>query len=589
MSLGGPDEGQGRSISRGLGSSTSSGVASTDTFACSFPPPGGRQKDTSTTLSADRVNDSSTRLSTHMVCDDEKDGDDQGASAACSSSATGPRQVSFHASSSSAMSGAGLTPSGSVGSYTGAVGVGCCGGMTDVTSSFLSMSPCSAPKISDAASGMSIPGWSPISVTSTSNRPTSATSSVRPTQFITPNWRDKNSNNNSNKRSGGSGSDGSSRDAAGAYGRLRSNRKKRSLHRCQPPSKCLSTLAAEVSILESDGDDDPYGGNDSDTDNSDGESFSFPGTTTNTTSTWDNHHDHAGSLSSGYYGYDDGRANSFNTRPYKRQPSSCEWDHHGSTPLALGESHQVSTSTRCSSGNVSGANTCTTDGGGSTSPCFSQASSNGEHSGATSTAMSPLLLSQSAPSGLVGEWGQFVDVISTDESNKKARPPRPLAFSPGLGGGSCIVGAAPSPSAAARAAADTSTNLPYFPKSRRRSSGGRAPPRRRASSVGSHHDSTIPVGAGTTGSPRRRFVLSPRSASRVVGKVRSSSLFLEDASVRSNKSGGGASPPPPSPSLGPLSLRQGAFPSGQDAVSEQSIMQRPSLDDVSFALDKMQV
>jgi len=342
-----------------------------------------------------------------------------------------------------------------------------------------------------------------------------------------------------------------------------------------------------VSILESDGDDHPYGGNDSDTDNSDEESFSFPGTT-NTTSTWDNHHDHAGSLSSGYYGYDDGRANSFNTRPYKRQPSSCEWDHHGSTALALGGSRRVSTSTRCSSGNVSGANT--TDGGGSTSPCFSQASSNGEHSGATnSAAMSPLLLSQSAPSGLVGEWGQFVDVISTDESNKKARPPQPLAFSPGLGGGSCIVGTAPSPSATIRAAADTSTNLPYFPKSRRRSSGGRAPPRRRASSVGSHHDNTIPVGAGTTGSPRRRFALTPRSASRVVGKVRSSSLFLEDVSVRSHKSAGGSSPPPPSPSLGPLSLRQGAFPSGQDAVSEQSIMQRPSLDDVSFAMDKMQV
>ena len=345
-----------------------------------------------------------------------------------------------------------------------------------------------------------------------------------------------------------------------------------------------------MSILESDGDDQhPYGGgDDSDTDNSDGESFSFPGTSTNT-STWDTHpRDPTGSLSSGYYEYcyDDGRASSFNTRPYKRQPSSCEWDHHGSTALvALGGSRQVSASTRCSSGNVSGANTCTTDGGGSTSPC----SSNGEHSGATSAAMSPLLLSESAPSGLVGEWGQFVDVISTDErcggigSNKKARPPQPLAFSPGLGGGSCIVGPAPSPSAA-----DTSTNLPYFPKSRRRSSGGRAPPRRRASSVGSQHDNTIPT--GTTGSPRRRFALTPRSASRVVGKVRSSSLFLENASVRSSKSaGGGPSPPPPSPSLGPLSLRQGAFPSGQDAVSEQPIMQRPSLDDVSFAMDKMQV
>ena len=74
MSMGGPDEGQGRSISRGLGGSTSSAVAYTDTFACSFPPPGGRQKDTSTTLSVDRVNDSSTHLSTRMVCDDE-DGD----------------------------------------------------------------------------------------------------------------------------------------------------------------------------------------------------------------------------------------------------------------------------------------------------------------------------------------------------------------------------------------------------------------------------------------------------------------------------------------------------------------------------------
>ena len=488
------------------------------------------------------------------------------------------RQVSFDRRrlppAVSSMSGMGLTPSTSVGSYSGtrsmsgSSAAGCC--MTDVTSSFLSMSPCSA-----ATDASGIPGWSPVSVTSTST----STSMQLPSQQIdntnttdrstaASSWRDNGDNVNNNNKRSSSVSDSCGRTT---FGRIRSNRKKRSLHR-QPPSKCLSSLAAEVSILESDGDDNCC--NDS---GSDSDEDSFP---SNTGSTWDkpNRTSSTDPFSSNYC-YD-GRS-SFNTRPYKRQPSSCEWDPHGSSSIS--GSHRAPTSSRCSSSNVSGADA------GSVSPCFSHASSNGDQQ--NGAAMSPLLLSQSAPSGLVGEWGQFVDVISADERNggiKKKERPQPLAFSPGLGGLRCIPGrtgdSAASSSSTTRV--DTSTNLPYFPKSRRRGSSGRVTLRRRASSVGSHHDMT-PTG-GTGSSNRRRFAITARFAGgtrSAVARAHSSSLFLQDTSIQ-GKTSGGPSPPPPSPSLGPTSVRQS---SGKSTISEQPLTPRPSLDDVSFAMDNMQV
>ena len=536
------------------------------------------------------TNSYTTRSNQMMMCDE----DDRGASHAVAVSDIlslgGPpddtgsvRQVSFDRHrlppAASNMSGTGLTPSTSVGSYSGirsmsgSSAAGCC--MTDVTSSFLSMSPCSA-----ATDASGIPGWSPVSVTSTS------TSTQLPSQQIdntittsqsrstaTSSWRDNGDNvNNNNKRSSsGSESCGRTRPAS-TFGKIRSNRKKRSLHR-QPPSKCLSSLAAEVSILESDGDDNCC--NDS---GSDSDEDSFP---SNTGSTWDktNRTSNIDAFSSGYC-YD-GRS-SFNTRPYKRQPSSCEWDHHGSSSIS--GSHRAPTSSRRSSSNVSGTDT------GSVSPCFSHTSSSGEQQ--RGTAISPLLLSQSAPSGLVGEWGQFVDVISADErsSSKKKERPQPLAFSPGLGGLRCIPGrTGGTTSSSSTAKVDAGTNLPYFPKSRRRGSSGRVTLRRRASSVGSHHDVT-PSG-GTGSSNRRRFAVATRFAGgtrSTVARAHSSSLFLQDTSVK-GKTSGGPSPPPPSPSLGPLSLRQGAFPSGKSTASDQQLTPRPSLDDVSFAMDNMQV
>ena len=495
------------------------------------------------------------------------------------------RQVSFDRRrlppAVSSMSGMGLTPSTSVGSYSGtrsmsgSSAAGCC--MTDVTSSFLSMSPCSA-----ATDACGLPGWSPVSVTSTS----ASTSMQLPTSWQIDNtntsttgqstaassWRDNgdNDNNINNKRSS-SGSDSCGRPTgpASTFGRIRSNRKKRSLHR-QPPSKCLSSLAAEVSILESDGDDNCC--NDS---GSDSDEDSFP---SNTGSTWDkpNRTSSTDPFSSNYC-YD-GRS-SFNTRPYKRQPSSCEWDPHGSSSIS--GSHRAPTSSRCSSSNVSGADA------GSVSPCFSHTSSNGEqHSG---TAMSPLLLSQSAPSGLVGEWGQFVDVISADERSggKKKERPQPLAFSPGLGGMRCIPGRTGGTASSSTAKVDTSTNLPYFPKSRRRGSSGRVTLRRRASSVGSHHDVT-PTGGTAGSSNRRRFAITALFSDgtrSTVARTHSSSLFLRDTSIQ-GKTSGGPSPPPPSPSLGPMSVRQS---SGKSTTSEQLLTPRPSLDDVFFAMDNMQV
>ena len=559
--------------------------------------------DTPTTRCGQKIDNMTTNShktrsnQTMMMCDDD---DDRGASRAVAVSdilslggppdidAGSARQVSFDrhrlappaasTSSNVSMSGtAGLTPSTSAGSYSGirsmssSSAAGCC--MTDVTSSFLSMSPCSA-----ATEASGIPGWSPVSVTSTS-----ASTSMRPSQHIDSDvaagrsaeaatctsWRDNNGDgiliiNNNNKRSS-SGSDSRGRTTCtSTFGKIRSNRKKRSLRR-QPPSKCLSSLAAGVSILESDGDDNCC--NDS---GSDSDEDSFPSTTNRTGST---------DPFSSDYCYD-GRS-SFNTRPYKRQPSSCEWDHHGSGSVSVSGSHRAPNSSRCSSSNVSGTDA------GSVSPCFSHASSNGEQQ--TGTAMSPLFLSQSAPSGLVGEWGQFVDVISADErggSTKKERP-QPLAFSPGLGGLRCIPGSTvDTVSSSSATTADASTKLPYFPKSRRRGSSGRVTLRRRASSVGSHHDVT-PTGSTGSGN-RRRFAITARfagGARSAVARAHSSSLFLQDTSIQ-GKTSGGPSPPPPSPSLGPMSVRQG---SGKSTTSEQPLTPRPSLDDVSFAMDNMQV
>lgn len=558
---------------------------------CSF----GAAADTPTTRRGQNCNDvtikSHTSRSNHMMMCDE---DDRGASHAVAVSDilsldptdidTGSvRQVSFDRHrlppTASSMSGTGLTPSTSVGSYSGirsmssSSAVGCC--MTDVTSSFLSMSPCSA-----ATDASGIPGWSPVSVTSTS----ASTPMQLPSQQIdntnnatgrstaASSWRDNGDNVNNNNKRSSSGSDSCGRTIpATTFGRIRSNRRKRSLHR-QPPSKCLSSLAAEVSILESDGDDNCC--NDS---GSDSDEDSFP---SNTGSTWDkpNRTSTTDTFSSNYC-YD-GRS-SFNTRPYKRQPSSCEWDPHGSSSIS--GSHRAPTSSRRSSSIVSGTDAS------SVSPCFSHTSSNDDQQ--RGSAMSPLLLSQSAPSGLVGEWGQFVYVISADErngGNKKERP-QPLAFSPGLGGLRCIPGrtgdSAASSSSTARV--DTSTNLPYFPKSRRRGSSGRVTLRRRASSVGSHHDMT-PAG-GTGGSNRRRFAITARFAGgtkSAVARAHSSSLFLQDTSIQGKIGSGGPSPPPPSPSLGPTSVRQS---SGNCTKSKQPLTPRLSLDDVSFAMDNMQV
>jgi len=591
----------------------------------------------------DHTGSSSCHHPMMMLCDDH---DDRGASHAVDGSdrlaLEGGSAAARQNSSSSAMSSAGaggLTPSTSSGSYHSANGFksGGCGHVTDVTSSFLSMSPCSSASAgalhggsfagagwpsgtaaaaatgagagtgpgsgTDLASGLS--DWSPVSVAATALQPPSPQHQRSPA--IGSSWRKRSSNE----------SDSSSADRrTGPFGRIRSNRRKRSLHR-QPPSKCLSSLAAGVSILESDGDDDDghddddhdvhvhpscyhRHGNGDGSDTSDGDGF-FPGAAP-THGALDRrsdyqhnghdhgHHDEAG-LSAGHFLYED-RA-SFNTRPYKRQPSSCEW-------IASSGYHQhphpnqvapASSPSRCSSSNVSGAD----------SPCFSHASStNGEPPSAS------VFLPPSAPSGPAGEWGQFVEVVSAEENNNKARPPpQPLAFSPGLGGAGCLRpsrtggrgGAAASSSSSSHRAgtADISSNLPYFPKSRRRSSGGgRVTHRRRASSVGSHHD--MPPGGGG-GGQRRRFAIAPRAAGRMgaaaVSRARSASLhvFLEDASSSPDAAGeeGGPSPPPPSPSLRPLSARQGGFPSDPAAMSDQTLTPRPLLDDVSFAMDKMQV
>jgi len=482
---------------------------------------------------------------------------DHFAEPAAAAAALTPRQVSFE-------SGALTSSTNSICSSTGGGG-----GCIDVTSSFLSVSPCSAASgvvVGVAGAGAVGDGRSPISVACCpqlheeqhrqdviGKNGGDGSDTIRERIYnasaMHAAWRNKkrsissssvrgHSHSHHGNDCGTSCSDGGSRSCA-LGGKIRSNRKKRSLHR-YPPSKCLSSLAAEVSILD------------------------------------DDHEDEDDSIRSCSYSssYDDDRS-SFNTRPYKRQPSSGEWGQDYSSPTV-------------------------TEGCGSTSPCFSVSSSTSSHPsagiacGAGGGAES--LLSTSAPTRM-GEWGQFVDVVPSDEQNDKSKPrPQPLAFSPGLGGGD-----------------RGSNNLPYFPKSRGRTGGGYCSSGRRQLRVRSQ-DSMAPGGvvASTNSNSTRRFALSPRSSRAAADATsitnKSKSLFLGSKSIRfedqyqqQHHAPRGTAPPPSSPSLAPLSgpghfaFDAGATDAGGEffhpniTLIQQPLTPGPSLDEVANALDSMQV